>query len=194
MPGPLSALNKRNFYYASHPLIPQFPPNGLISYFLSLGTDLFAFLPLRFAFSVPSCPVESVSLPLAGIYVLCNCLPDFRLSASVQPPACSLRFPVILISQPPYVQTPGLTTKHRPWIERQEPIFFLLQVQPKALDTSCPLGTDDDFRTPMPNLNIPNTLLAPWPISLPHSALCVRGNAEAFPKASFFLQAERDLA
>lgn len=115
------------------------------------------------AFLVPSCPVESALLPLAGAYVPSDGWPDFRLSASVPAPACSLSFPMVLVSQPSHVRTAGLTTKHRAHPDRQELILFLLQVHTRALNTDCPLGPEGDFRTPMPNLNIPSSVLAPWP-------------------------------
>lgn len=145
---------------------------------------MFAFPPLVYAFLVPGCPMESVSLPLAGTCGLSDCWPDFRLSASMQPPMCSHSFPMSLRSQPPYVHTPGLTPKHRTHLEREEPILFLLQVQTwRALETGWPLGPEGDFRTPMANVNVPRTVLAPGPLPFPAPLRASEATPEHFQRA-----------
>lgn len=181
MPGPLSALNNCNFYYAFPSLQVSTQQSNLV---FSSSWYIFAFPPLVYAFLVPGCPIESVSLPLAGTCVLSDCWPDFRLSDSVQPPACSHGSPMILMSQPPYVHTPGLTTKHRTHLERQKPILFLLQVQTRALEAGCPLGPEGNFRTPMANVNIPKTVLAAWTFHFPAQLSASEATPEHFQRAA----------
>lgn len=145
---------------------PKFPSSCLISYFLALGT----YLPFFFLGMLSCCPTESVSFPLADTYVSCDCLPDFRLSASLQPLACSYpSFHIFRLLDSP--SNTELTSRGRN-------SFSVFQVQTRALTIGCPLGPECDFRIPMLNLNIPNTVLAQGPFHFP-AQLC---GSEAMPE------------
>lgn len=150
--GDLLAFKRSNFYCALP--LPKFPPKSITSCFLAVDSDLPAFLlgtPCWFFKALFSLPLCLWLVPMCWVVV--TWFQAVGLSADPHPP---LSFPMILISQPPYVQTPDLTTKHRTHSERQEAI--LSSPSPaQSFEHRLSLGPEVDFRSPMSNLSIPQT-------------------------------------
>lgn len=165
MPGPLLVLNHCNFYYAFS--CPQISIQ-LSNLIFSSSWYIFAFLFLGYAFLLS---YGVCLIPLSWYLCVMWLFAWFQTVSFITAPG-------LLISQLPHFQTPGLSIKHRTHLKRQELILFVFQVQTRALTIGCPLGPECDFRIPMLNLNIPNTVLAQGPFHFP-AQLC---GSEAMPE------------
>lgn len=160
-------------YYAPplHPR-PKFPPNSLISYFLTLGTDLPFFLLCLPSWFLPA--LRSPYLVALGHSLghdVAACLPS---DSQLQYSSCLLSaFP--WPSSPSLPALPPITE-----LARRAGTHSLTSISPEqSFEHRWPLRPEVAFRAPLPNLTIPS-VLALWPFLFP-AQLWV---SEAMPEQS----------
>lgn len=150
---------------------PKFRPNSLISYFLTLGTDLpFFLLHLPSWFLAAQWSLDLIALGRYPGDDVVVCLPSDCQLHSVQP-LLALSFPLPILSRllawPPNIE-----------LARRAGTHSLTSLSPEqSFEHGWPPGPEVAFRTPLPHLTIPKYHRGPVTFSLPGSVLCVRGNA-----------------